>query len=280
MDDARTTRKGFNSFASIPPALLRDLNAGRDYPITLAEWLAMDPVEHLRAILPDLGLGAGRQAARGAALLRETEALRKARAAERSKGMGAALHRAMASHPQGEAIFERLASHPSPMARSWAAYALLADPGLTLAARLRRAKRFASDRDMAVRECAWVSVRPYVAADLARGIRSLRPWVRSRDPGVRRCAVEATRPRGVWTLHIEALKSDPAPGLSLLEPVRSDPSRYVQRPVGNWLNDASRSRPDWVRAVTRRWLRVSRTPEIEWTVRHALRTLRKRQSVP
>ena len=129
---------------------------------------------------------------------------------------------------------------------------------------------------MAVRECAWDSVRPYVAADLGRGIRLLEPWVRDPDPNIRRCAVEGTRPRGVWTPHIEALKEDPEPGLAILEPVRSDPSRYVQRSVGNWLNDASKSRPDWVRQVCSRWTEESRTRETAWTVNHALRTLHKR----
>jgi 3-methyladenine DNA glycosylase AlkC len=126
---------------------------------------------------------------------------------------------------------------------------------------------------MAVRECAWDSFRPHLAKDLARGLRLLRRWVKDADAGIRRCAVEATRPRGVWTEHIEALKQDPAPGLPLLEPLRSDPSGYVRNAVANWLNDASKSRPDWVRAVCRRWARESRTPETRAIVRRALRTL-------
>jgi 3-methyladenine DNA glycosylase AlkC len=173
------------------------------------------------------------------------------------------------------AAFERLASHTADMARAWAAYALEADPLLELEDRLRSARRFAADSSPAVRECAWDAIRAHVTKDLRRGLRRLRAWVRDPDPNVRRTAIEATRPRGVWCAHIEALKSDPSPGLVLLEEVRADPSDYVRRSVANWLNDASKSRPDWVREVCRRWLRESPAEETAKIVNHALRTVRK-----
>jgi 3-methyladenine DNA glycosylase AlkC len=150
-----------------------------------------------------------------------------------------------------------------------------ADERLAFAKRLERARRFAADTHMAVRECAWDSFRPFLARDLPGALRLLRPWVHDKDGNVRRCAVEATRPRGVWTEHLEALKDDPEPGLPLLEPLKADPSDYVRRSVANWLNDASKSRPEWTRAVCRRWEKESRAPETRWIVRHALRTLER-----
>ena len=126
-----------------------------------------------------------------------------------------------------------------------------------------------------MRECAWDSFRPYLVQDLSAGLILLEAWVRDTDPNIRRFASEVTRPRGVWTPHIPELKDDPQQALGLLEPLKSDPSRYVQNSVANWLNDASKSQPDWVQAVCARWLDESPTKETAYIVKRALRTLRK-----
>ena len=168
-----------------------------------------------------------------------------------------------------------MSAHTSDMVRAWACFMVAADTELSLADRLEAARRFATDGSVAVRECAWDSFRPYMAAELDHGFKLLEGWVLDPDPNVRRCAIEATRPRGVWTPHVEELKERPERGLGLLEAVRSDPSRYVQRAVANWLNDASKSRPEWVKQVCERWSGESPTKETAWTVNQALRTIRK-----
>lgn len=267
-------RKGSTRISEIPPGVMKGLNEGRLETITLVEWLAIDVATLARHALADVGID-GKARTR---LLEAAAAIRSEGVVARTKGMGAELFAAVRAHARRESLHEALARHRSDMVRGWAAAMVAADPELTLPQRLLKARRFASDPAMSVRECAWDAFRPYLAADLDHGLALLEGWVRDPDPNVRRCAVEATRPRGVWTAHIEALKRDPEPGRRLLEPVRSDGSRYVQRAAANWINDASRTRPDWAKKLCTRWRRESRTQETRWIVDHALRTVRKKEA--
>ena len=247
-------RTGAQRRSEIPPAVLTGLNAGELESVNLVEWLAIDMPTLLRHVAPQVGL-----AAEAAALGAAADALAGLGVVKREKGIGAAA----------------LASHTSDMVRSWAAFMLLADERLTQPERLAATRRFAADPAVGVRECAWDSFRPYLVQDLSAGLALLEAWVHDPDPNVRRFASEVTRPRGVWTPHIPALKDNPQQALGLLEPLKSDPSRYVQNSVANWLNDASKSQPDWVQAICARWIDESPTKETRYIVKRALRTLRK-----
>jgi 3-methyladenine DNA glycosylase AlkC len=269
-------RKGASSRAAIRPMILHDLNAGLIETVTLSEWLAIDQPALVAAALTSVGLS--EHAEKMSRLARSHRSLP---FTKRLKASAGDLYRLLSSHPRGPDVAAALARHESDMVRSWVAYAIACDESLDLLDRLRLAERFAADRTMSVRECAWDSYRPHLTRDLHRGLALLEPWTRHEDANVRRCAIESTRPRGVWTSHIEALKENPSLAACLLEPVRSDESRYVRVAVGNWLNDAGKSQPDWVRALCERWSGESPTPETAWIVRHALRTIgRERPATP
>lgn len=265
-------RKGAMRMADIPPAILKQLNAGEIETATLVEWLAIDQRVLVQALLNDVALAKHR-----IELERSAEASAALGIMQRMKAMGEALFAVLEKEKAREEILERLFKHKSDVVRGWVVYAVGADASLKLDERLKRVKHFAADSHMGVREFSWMTIRTFIAADLPRGLKMLKPWVADRDFAVRRCAVEATRPRGVWCAHIEALKSDPAPGLLLLEPVRSDEADYVRRSVGNWLNDASKSKPDWVREVCARWQKESRTKETAAIAKRALRSIAKKK---
>jgi 3-methyladenine DNA glycosylase AlkC len=132
---------------------------------------------------------------------------------------------------------------------------------------------FASDVNMTVRECAWMAFRPYVIGDLKSMMRLLGKAALDPDANIRRFAIETSRPRSVWGAHIQELKADPRLGLELVESVRADPSRYVQKSVGNWLNDASKTQPDWVLETCARWSTESKCKETHYIISRALRTI-------
>lgn len=155
---------------------------------------------------------------------------------------------------------------------AWAAQ-WIAFSSLALADKLDAVWRFAADPHFGVREMAWMAVRDEIAGDVEQAVRLLQAWATHPDPNIRRFASEATRPRGVWCAQIEPLKKEPWRGLPLLEPLRADGSRYVQNSVANWLNDAAKTQPDWVREVCGRWSRGRVPPATGYIVRRAQRSL-------
>lgn len=246
--------------SDIPAERLSRLNRGEVESTHLTECLAVDFAQLAEAAFPALAPGAIAQ-------IGEWKSLGISR---RMAEIGALLRREL---PQAE--WPRVAVHPSDTVRGWACFLLGAVPEMDMAARLAAIRPLAGDAHFGVREWVWMAVRPYLATDLARAIGLLLPWTGEASPYLRRFASEVLRPRGVWCSHIRALRDDPAMGLPLLEPLRADPARYVQDSVANWLNDASKDRPDWVREVCSRWESESPGAETRYVVKRAIRSLAK-----
>jgi 3-methyladenine DNA glycosylase AlkC len=160
---------------------------------------------------------------------------------------------------------------PSDTARGWGALAVgLLD--IDLEERLNLARGFATDSHFSVREWAWIAIRRNVITDLTLALELLGQWAEDDDPFVRRFTSEATRPRGVWCPHIPTLKTNPEKAVGLLDKLSADGARYVQLSVGNWLNDAGKTRPDWTTATCARWS-TSPSPSTLAIVKRAMRSL-------
>lgn len=181
----------------------------------------------------------------------------------------------LVNRPDYDAVFAHAMGHFADTVRGWAAYALRVrwEHGDDLEMSLRAVRPLADDPHFGVREWAWLALRPAVLEALPEAFTLLAPWTREDSPNLRRFAVEILRPRGVWCAHSPALKADPSPGLAFLEPLRADPSPYVRASVGNWLNDAAKTCPEWVDSLCGRWETESPLPHTHHIVRRARRSL-------
>jgi 3-methyladenine DNA glycosylase AlkC len=269
---ATESRRGARRMSEVPSPVLARLEAGDCETVNLMEWLATDMGVLARVVAASVSSRA------------LADALRAAAAEMAGSGVTTRLRLAggaiASATPLDSDDFRVLATHQSDLVRQWACYAV-SDPRLALqpAERLARTLEFAGDRNMSVREAAWMAYRPHIVADIEDAISRLATLASHENENLRRFAVEITRPRSVWGAHIERLKRDPKLGLPILEPVRQDSSRYVRLAVGNWLNDASKSRSDWVRELCDRWS-ADPSPHVDMIIRRGMRTLSREKGNP
>lgn len=232
-------RKGATRAADIPADVLHALSRGQMQSATLAECMALDQAVLVRTVFPGLP----------AAALKAVDAACALGGLKRMAGIGAVLLNEL-----GTDGIAQCQSHAADTVRGWACFMIGAQPALDVPARLAAIRPLADDAHFGVREWAWMAVRPHLAQELAASITHLAQWTAEPSERLRRFASEALRPRGVWCAHIAALKREPAQALPILSPLRADASVYVQDSVANWLNDAAKDQPAFVRELCAQWL--------------------------
>ncbi|MEW6411074.1 MAG: DNA alkylation repair protein [Candidatus Zixiibacteriota bacterium] len=130
-------------------------------------------------------------------------------------------------------------------------------------------------RDLTQYSSAEFAIRPYVNRDPAKMLSVMSMWAENSNEHIRRLAAEGSRPRGVWTAHIEQFKKDPRPVIKLLEKLKADESLYVRKAVANNLNDISKDHPALVIKTATVWQK-DRHKHTDWIIKHACRTLIKK----
>lgn len=242
----------------IPAERRRALNSGNAAATHLAECLAVDFAELLQGVAPAL----------------EPEALQRMHEAS---GKGITQRMALAAQllrEAGQGAPALWQHHSSDTVRGWACYLIGSDARATLAEKLQQMRTLADDPHFGVREWAWLALRTDIVSAPVQALGYLQPWTQETSPYLRRFACEALRPRGVWATHIALFKQHPEHAVALLEALADDPERYVQDSVGNWLNDAGKSQPQWLRELCVRWQREHDSTANAYIRKRAMRSLR------
>ena len=171
-------------------------------------------------------------------------------------------------------IISRISTHQSDIIRSYACFATVHMKANTFVKRAKLIEPFAADSHVSVKECAWMSLRLFIVEDFTKALPVLKKWAKSENASIRRCAIESTRPRGVWCKHFSLLKEQPELAEPLIDIVHNDPSRYVQNSVANWLNDASKHKPKFVKRTLNKWSKLSSSKETDYIIRRASRSIK------
>ncbi|MED3803654.1 DNA alkylation repair protein [Lysinibacillus xylanilyticus] len=264
-------RKGARKASDIPTEVLTLLNQGKIESVNLTEWQAVHHGTLLKNVLPSIGLEEKLEF-----ILTEVEKQKVETGMKAIRLIGSRLDKVLMdeSDIKKEELIKICAHHVSDSVRCWAAF-MNKHNDHSLEEKLLYIRPFAADHHFGVREIAWMSIREDLAANIEISVDLLSEWAKSEDENIRRFSLESICPRGVWTKHIELLKEEPQIVLPILNLLKSDPSKYVQDSVGNWLNDASKTQPEWVVNLCDEWQKESPTKATERIIKKAQRTIVK-----
>lgn len=112
------------------------------------------------------------------------------------------------------------------------------------------------------------AVRPFFLKDQERMLETFLDWSLDPNEHVRRLVSEGSRPLLPWGLKLPSFLEDPSLTWPLIEALKNDSSKYVQKSVANHMNDLSKKNGEWLVKQLKNWPNP-------WVTRHALRTLIK-----
>lgn len=265
-------RKGARKAQDIPSEVLGLLNNGEIETVNLTEWLAIQHIKLIKTVFPKLGI----QQNNINSIVKEIESQKKPSTMNTTKLIGSILYEQYCKTTNLKDILDKLSSYSSDSIRCYAPYLIGLNGNLTIEQKLTQSRELVADKHFGVREVVWMALRPEIDKNLEESIKVLSAWTSSKDENIRRFSTESTRPRGVWCKHIDRLKENPEMALPILDKLKSDNSIYVQDSVGNWLNDASKSKPDFVIELCEKWQKESPTKETEKIIKRARRTIDKK----
>ena len=258
-------RKGPRSLKDLNPEVIEYLNKGLVETKNLMEWLATDQLALLKLVLEEIGKSDWYIDFEVA-----VNAQKKPTANSNTKVIGATFG-ILTSNLK---IYNVLKKHTSDLVRCWACWAESTHHD-AISNLLKTMKQYAADTHFGVREVVIFASKERMIENLDTSVEILSHWTLDEDENIRRFAVEALRPVGVWTKKIAKFQENPAKALPILLPLKSDTSKYVRDAVGNWLNDASKSQPDWVQAICNDWEKTSSTKETAYIIKRGMRTILK-----
>lgn len=118
------------------------------------------------------------------------------------------------------------------------------------------------------------AIRPYIELYPEKTLEAMLGWSCDKNFHVRRLSSEGVRPRLPWAKKLDLFIKNPVPILPILENLKDDSSKYVQKSVANCLNDILKDNPEIGREIIEKWQKQP-TKERCWIIKHALRNLIK-----
>lgn len=121
------------------------------------------------------------------------------------------------------------------------------------------------------------TIRPFIEKYTDKTLKQMKVWSLDENKHVRRLACEGLRPRLPWATKLDMFIQDPRPILPILENLKDDGSKYVQKSVANCINDLLKDNIEIAKALLEDWNGQEISKQRKWIIKHALRNLLKQK---
>ena len=121
------------------------------------------------------------------------------------------------------------------------------------------------------------TIRPFIEKYPKQTLKVMLKWSKNKNKHVRRLASEGVRPKLPWAKKLQMFIDDPQPIFPILQNLKDDHSKYVQKSVANNLNDILKDNYSLGIQLIEEWTTQNPTPFRKWIIKHALRNQIKKQ---
>jgi 3-methyladenine DNA glycosylase AlkC len=119
------------------------------------------------------------------------------------------------------------------------------------------------------------AIRPIITAEPKNTLQLMVEWSLDPNVHVRRLASEGMRTRLPWAKKSMAAVDQFELYKTVLSNLRNDPEKFVQKSVGNNLNDLMKDDPDKATMIIDEWKSDNPGKETLWIIKHGLRSVKR-----
>lgn len=119
------------------------------------------------------------------------------------------------------------------------------------------------------------AIRPFIVMDLKKTLERMEKWSKHNNKHLRRLSSEGLRPRLPWAAKLDMFIENPKPILRILNNLKDDKSKYVQKSAANCINDILKDNFEIGKQLIEEWNKKKISKERKWIIKHALRNFLK-----
>jgi 3-methyladenine DNA glycosylase AlkC len=122
------------------------------------------------------------------------------------------------------------------------------------------------------------AIRPLLELNPKKGMKVMLLWSQDSNVHVRRLSSEGMRPRLPWAKKSDIALKEYTHYRKVLTNLKDDTEKFVQKSVGNNLNDLMKVAPDRAMEIIESWEKDTQSSATRWIIKHGLRSVLKKNT--